>query len=298
MTLHIRIFGFIFEKLSKKNLTNFLSDKQYIKLDYFIFKKEKLNLENPLTYSEKIQWIKIYGKLERYSQFADKYEVRKYVAKTIGKKYLIPLLGVWDNFDEIPFEKLPNEFILKSTNGSGSNFICEDKSKLDKTKLKKIVDGWLSRNFYYEHREIQYKPIKPRLIAEKYMMDGKDYLMDYKFFCINGKAKIVEVYLDVFTDEKVNMYDMSWKKINMSLHFPNSKKKIKKPKKFREMVKLVEELSQPFPFVRVDLYIFKERIYFGELTFTPGNGMYDIKPNKADRELGDLIDLSKYKNEK
>jgi hypothetical protein len=298
MTLLIKIFGFIFEKLSKFGLTNILSDKQYIKLDYFIFKKEKLNLENPQTYSEKIQWIKIYGKLDKYSKFVDKYEVRKFVERTIGEKYLIPLLGVWDRFEDIPFEKLPNQFVLKSTNGSGTNFICEDKSKLDKAKLKKIANSWLNRNFYYEHREIQYKPIKPRLIAEKYMKDDVDYLMDYKFFCFNGVPKLIEVYLDVFTDEKVNMFDANWKKLDISLHFPNSKDNTQKPKQFNEMMGIARKLSKEFPFVRVDLYIFKDKVYFGELTFTPGNGMYNIRPSKADFEIGKLIDLSKFKYER
>ena len=282
------------ERFFKGIVLSSLSDKQYTVLDYFFFKRKFPNLKNPTTFSEKIQWIKVYGSLERFTKYADKYTVRDYVEKTIGRRYLVPLIGVYNKFDDIPFDKLPNKFILKVSNSSGYNFICEDKKKLDKKELKITLNTWMSVNFYYEHREIQYKQAKTRIVIEPLLGDGKKGLSDFKFFCKNGEPQMIEVYTDVHTSPKVDLMDLNWKNLNISLHFPGSGKEVKKPKQFNEMLEISKKLSKNFPFVRVDLYLFKNKVYFGELTFTPGNGMYNIKPIKGEYILGKLIDIHKY----
>ena len=284
----------LIDNFLKKGVFKILPDKQYIVLDYFLVKKEFPNLKNPQTFSDKIQWIKVYGNLKNISNYADKYTVRDYVAKTIGPRYLVPLLGVYEKFDDIPFDKFPNKFILKISNGSGNNFICKDKRKLNLKDLKKTVNKWMSVNYYYEHREIQYLPCVSRIVCEEYLEDGNEEIKDFKFFCKNGEPQMVEVYSDVQTSPKVDMVDLNWKKQNVSMHFSNSTKDLKKPKQISEMLSIVKKLSKKFPFVRVDLYLCNNKVYFGELTFTPGNGMYIIKPVEADLSLGSLIDLSSF----
>lgn len=284
----------------KKNLPYFVSrllpDRIFIPLHFIYATKKIPNLNNPKTFSEKIQWIKLYGGLDELSQYVDKIKVRDYVIRKIGKKYLIPVIGTWDTFEEIPFKKLPKKYILKATHGSGYNFICLDNSRVKKSALKKIVSGWMNDNYYKWFREAQYKNLVPRIICQKYIEDGSGALLDYKFFCFNGKAKLIQVDSDRYLGHKRDLFDINWKKLPIVLQHPNSKKPIVKPKKLTEMIWIAEKLSKKFNFARVDLYYVKGRIYFGELTFTPGDGVEKFTPSIADTQIGRLLDLSNFRN--
>lgn len=285
----------IYEKFFVNGILKFFPDKQFNMFEYFIYRKRLPNLKNPKTFSEKVIWIKLYGNLERFTKHADKYEVREFVKKTIGEEYLIPMLGIYSSYDEIDFDKLPKKFILKATNASGYNFVCKDKSKINKKELKEQMDQWMKRSFYFDHREPQYKNMTPRVICEELLDEKNEVLMDYKFFCYNGVPKFVEVFTDAYKDPREDLFDLNWKNLKVKLHFPNAEKEIEKPKQLLEMVELAKKLSKIVPFVRVDLYVFKNKIYFGELTFTPGNGMYIDNPPEADIMVGKPIDLPKYK---
>lgn len=293
-----KLFIFIIDEAIKKGLFRFLPDKLYIMFDYFLNKKKLLSLNNPKTYSEKIQWIKAYGDLEKYAKYVDKFEVRDYISKTIGEKYLIPLIGVWEKFDDIPFNILPQKFALKATHGTGYNFLCKDKSSLDRDVLKKTVDNWIKQNYYTINRERQYKLLKPKIICEKYLEDQSGQLTDYKFYCRNGKPKIIQVSSSRFSEHKLDLLDLNWNKLSIFYGYPNSNKVISKPDNFQEMIEISKKLSKIFTFVRVDLYSVNKKVYFGELTFTPGSGLAELKPLSAEYRLGELIDLSKYNKNK
>src|SRR3990170_1687227 len=291
-----KLITFITDEVIKKGIFGFLPDKLFITLDYFITYRRMPNLHNPKTISEKTQWIKIYGGLEKYTEYTDKLKVRDFIRKTIGKEHLVPLIGAWKKFEDIPFDKLPCQFVLKATHGSAYVFICKDKSLLDKNLLKKTVTKWMQENFYKITREIQYKRCEPMIICEKYLEDESGGLTDYKIYCSHGKPHIVEVIWDRFTEHKCdNFLNLNWEKLPISYpEHPSSKETIKRPENLEEMLDIAKKLSIHFPFVRVDLYSVKNKIYFGELTFTPDNGLGVFEPPNAYYQLGELIDLSKY----
>lgn len=256
-----------------------------------------LDLKNPKTFNEKIQWLKLYGRLERYTDMADKYEVRRYIADIIGKEYLIPLIGIWNRFEDIDFEKLPNQFVLKCTHDSNSVIICKDKAIFDIDKAKDKLNKLLKYKFYRMFREPQYKNIKPRIICEEYMTDESGgELKDYKIFCFNGMPRIIFVYYDRFTNHKVNIYDAEWNYIPVSTAYPTDPNVIiNKPSRLGEMLDLAETLSRGISLVRVDFYSIGDRIYFGELTFTPSAGFVKFEPKEFDFEMGGWLELPKEK---
>jgi hypothetical protein len=272
-----------------------LPDALYLRLAFLLFMRRIPHLRHPRTYSEAIQWLKLHGALERYASYADKYEVRQYVARTVGPQYLVPLIGVWDEFDQIPWEDLPEQFVLKSTHGCAYNFVCRDKSSADVVGLRQTVTSWMSQNFYAENREPQYRYIAPRLIAEAYLEDDSGGLRDYKFTCFDGVPFMVEVIGDR-ADENytVNIYDRQW---NLLPHNPkgrlNSVKPVTRPALLEDMFDAAAKLSAGFPFVRVDLYYVDEKIFFGELTFTPASGYITYEPKSFNYELRRMLDLSK-----
>lgn len=275
----------------------YIPDKAFLRLTYFQKQKKVLNLRNPKTYSEKQQWIKIYGRLERFSKYADKYEVRHFIKRAIGEKYLIPIYGCWDSFEEIPFDTLPKQFVLKATHGAGYNFICKDKSKINMNKLRAEVNRWLSENFYDFMRETQYKSIKPRIICEKYMVEASGDLRDYKFYCFNGKPEVMELHSERTAKtggQNVEMYDMKWNRLNLQLRAKMPVESSPRPRNFDDMLRVVNKLAKGFPHVRVDLYLVKGKVYFGELTFTAGGDFYPFI-GETDVFMGDLMDLSGYK---
>jgi hypothetical protein len=271
-----------------------LSDKTFLKLQYKLIIGKKLNLKNPKTFNEKLQWLKLYDRNPAYVSLVDKYAVRKYIENTIGSEYLIPLLGVWESFDDIDFKKLPNQFVLKCTHDSGSFYICKDKNNIDKNMLKQKYDNHMKRNMFWHAREWSYKIVKPRIICEKYMVDDSGIeLKDYKFTCFNGEVKCSFVCLNRNSRNGLNVdfYDMDWKPMPFERHYHNSGTIIPKPKNYNKMVEFAEKLSKDIPFVRVDFYETNGQLYFGELTFYPGAGFEEFTPESYDALLGSWIKL-------
>ena len=271
-----------------------ISSKMQCKLWYYKYTKEKLNIKNPMSYGEKIQYIKLYGDLENLSNYVDKYEVRNYIREKIGEQYLINLIGVYNNENEIDFENLPNQFVLKCTHGAGYNIICKDKKNININKVKKDLNYCLKEKFYMIAGEIQYKNIRPRIVCEEFLEDTNKELKDYKFFCFSGKPEFVGVDSDRFGMHTRIFYDLNWNKMNLSLDTISfSEMEIKKPKNFEKMIEIAKILSKEFEFVRVDLYNLDGKIYFGELTFTPSSGFTKFNPESEDKRIANLIDLNR-----
>lgn len=253
----------------------------------------KLNWDNLQTYTEKMQWAKLYDKNPLKAVLTDKYLVREWVEKTIGREYLIPLLGVWDRFDDIDFSRLPNRFVLKTNHGSGTNLIVKDKSKLNLKRAKRMFDDWMSIDYAYNSNfEMHYTDIKPKIIAEKYMETSTGELPDYKFLCFDGRPYYCWVDSGRFTNHTRNVYDLDWNLQSWSQCHPISEVSIEKPTNFETMVMLAQKLSEGLSHVRVDFYNVDGNIYFGEMTFTNASGLERIYPDEWDKRLGDLWDLN------
>lgn len=234
-------------------------DEQHLKKRYRKIFGEELNFDNPRTFNEKMQWLKLNDRNPLYTKLVDKYEVKKYVSEIIGKEYIIPTLGVYNKFDEIDFEKLPNQFVMKCTHDSGGVYICKDKCKINywiKLKIRIRFNLMLKRNYYYRNREWPYKNVKPRIIIEKYMTDeSKKELKDYKFFCFNGRVEYMKVDFNREIEHRANYYDRNFKiqEFGEEICPPDFNKKIKKPLNYNKMVELAEILSKDITFVRIDL---------------------------------------------
>lgn len=286
------VIRYIWRKISKVGMLNFLSDKTFVKLEYRIKMGDKLNLDSPQTYNEKLQWLKLYDHNPLYVELVDKYEVRKQVENIIGKDYLIPIYGVYKNYNEINFEDLPNQFVLKPTHTSGDVFICKDKKLLNYNKLENEVNSWMKKNYFDYHREWPYKNIEPRIICEKYMSEkDNDRIKDYKFFCFNGRSELMFVASDRGVNTKFDFYDMKFNHLDLSQHYPKSETPMTKPGKFEEMIMLSEKLAKDLPHVRIDLYSINEKIYFGEFTFYHFSGFESFEPDSFDLKLGSLLNM-------
>ncbi len=270
-----------------------IPDKLFLKLHFLISCKKVLKLSNPVTYNEKIQWIKLYDRNPLYATMADKAEAKKYVAEKIGKEHIIETYGVWNSFEEIDFEKLPNQFVIKSTHDSGGVVICKDKNSFNFDEAREIINKSLKRNYYYCGREWAYKNIKPRIIAEKYMVDESGCeLKDYKVFCFSGEPKIIQVDYDRFINHRRNLYTTDWEYIEGTSKFPTDKShKIEKPAVLNEMLDYARVLSKGFPQLRVDFYIVEDKIYFGELTLYHGSGFEKYEPEELGVTLGNYTVL-------
>ena len=280
--------------LLNKNLFFFLSDKTFLKIKYYANFKRKLNLNSPKTFNEKLQWLKLYDRKSIYSKMVDKYEVKEYVSSIIGKDYIIPTIGVYDRFEDIDFNILPNQFVIKCTHDSGGLVICKDKSKLNIDETRKIINKYLKRKYYYIHREWPYKNVVPRIIIEKYMTDQNDELEDYKVHNFNGIPKVILVCRDRYSNNGLteDFFDIKWNHLNIKrpLH-NNSNHQIVKPDKLQEMLLLSKKLSNGIPFVRTDFYIINNKIYFGEITFYPASGFAKFEPEEWDLRFGDWIKI-------
>ncbi len=279
-----------FQKVRLKlayTFTRIIPDRYFLEWVFPIYTGYKLNLDNPKTYNEKLQWLKLYDRNPEYTTMVDKYEAKKYVASIIGEEYIIPTLAVYDRAEDIDFTELPNQFVLKCTHDSGGVVICKDKSNFDKEAALNILKKGLKQNFYWKNREWPYKNVKPRIIAEKYMTDGDDSLKDYKFFCFNGKAKAMFVSKGRF----YNYFDMEFNKLPFEWGVPNFKDTIEKPERWLEMISLAEKLSKSIPQLRVDFYYVEGKILFGELTFFTGSGFDKFNPSEWDAIMGDWIDV-------
>lgn len=271
-----------------------MDDESYIRCQWYCTMGYEIDLANPKTFNEKLQWLKLYNRKPEYTTMVDKYAVKQYVANRIGEEYIIPTLGIWNHFDEIDFDALPQQFVLKCTHDSGSVVVVRDKESFDKSAARTKLGNCLHRNFYYPYREWVYRDVKPRIIAEEYIMDESETeLKDYKFLCFKGIVKCSFVCSNRFRKGglKVTFYDRDWNIMPFERHYPRETIPIAKPLHYEQMVSLAENLSQHIPFLRVDFYETAERIYFGELTFFPGAGLEEFTPFEWDVRLGEWIEL-------
>lgn len=279
--------------LSKLGVYDNMPDEKYLKKCFRIYMQRDLDLENPKTFNEKLQWLKLYNRNPEYTVMVDKVKVKEWVAEKVGKEYIIPTLGVWDDPDEIDFKVLPDQFVLKCNHNSGTGMcICKDKSKLDIDKVKKELKKGLNEDYYLKFREWPYKNVPRKILAEAYLNDNdKEELNDYKLMCFNGKLKMTFVCTDRFSDDglKVTFYDREWRKMPFERHYHASKVEIEKPHTYDKMIQLAERLSNGIPFVRVDFYEVKGKVYFGEMTFFPGSGFEEFTPENWDYDLGDML---------
>lgn len=274
---------------------NWLPDKQYLKIRFNLQMGYKLNLENPSTFQEKLQWLKLYDYKKEYTTLVDKKAVKKYVAGIIGDNYIIPTLGEWDNFESINFSQLPEKFVLKTTHGGGGGgvVICTDKTNFDYDKSKRILNESLENSIYQRCKEKPYKNVPRKIIAEKYINSSSGDLYDYKFFCFDGKPKFFKIDFSRFIDHHANYYNLNW---NL-LPFGESDLKTDplfnpiKPENFSEMVEIAKKLSEGFKFIRVDLYNVNGKIYFGELTFYPASGFGPFSSHEWDIKIGNMLNL-------
>ena len=279
-------------------LHNLWSDRSYLEYIYRHKFKKKITLSRDnkdlVLYTEKIQWLKLYDRQPEYTDMVDKYNVCEYVSQTIGKEYLIPIFGVWDKFTDIPFDTLPNQFVLKCTHDSGGNVICKDKDGLSIKKVEKYLTKRLARNFYWSSRQWAYKNIKPRILAQKFMVDESGTgLKDYKIFCFGGEPKLVQVDIDRYgKDHRMNFYSTNWEFLQLMHYRPNAPSIIiQKPQCLELMLELARKLSADKIHVRVDFFIIKDKLYFGELTFYNYSGLIPFHPEEWDKKLGDWICL-------
>jgi hypothetical protein len=252
----------------------------------------RLNLKNPTTFCDKQNWLKLHDIHSEYTQLVDKIGVREHIAQVLGEEFLFPVYGVWEKFDDIDFEQLPEKFVLKCNHDSGSVKVITDKAVMDRNELKKFFDARMKMNSYVFGREYPYKDVKPLIFAEKYMTpDNAEDINDYKFFCFNGKPEIMFIATERSTDVKFDFFDMDFNHLDIIRSHPNSDKPISKPEKFDELKVIATKLASQKKFVRIDLYDINDQIYFGEYTFFPGGGFQLFQPPQWEKQLGDWINL-------
>ncbi len=271
------------------------NDELYLKLEFYFQTGKRLNIKNPITYNEKLQWLKLYDRKTEYTKMVDKYLVKDYIAEFLGDKYIIPTLGVWKNFDDIDFGSLPKQFVLKCTHDSGGLVICKDKTLFDKADAKKKINKCLKKNYYYGTREWPYKDVEPRIIAEKYIAQesGED-IRDYKVMCFSGKAKLIELHMNRHSNTHTqDYYDENWNKTDISQggYGATSNITMPKPECFSEMLELSKKLTKNMAHCRVDWYIVNGKLLFGELTFFDGSGFESFDKKEDDVLLGSWINL-------
>ncbi|MEE0041327.1 ATP-grasp fold amidoligase family protein [Catenibacterium sp.] len=285
----------IFDALNYRKMLNWLPDKVFLEAAFRARFGRKLNLNNPETFNEKLQWLKLYNRKPEYTKMVDKYLVRDYVKEKIGEEYLIPLLGVWDDPEKIDFDELPMQFVLKCNHNSGLGMcICKDKNSLDINKVKEELKKGINQNYYLTSREWPYKDVPRRIIAEKYMVDESGYeLKDYKFYCFDGKVKLVMINSDRMSSEKTkaNYFDENYQPLDFVWGYENAEIPPQKPEKFEEMKYLAEKLSEGITHVRIDFYQTPSGIYFGEITFFDGSGFDAIEPIEWDYKIGSWLKL-------
>ena len=282
------------------NYLKWMPSKQYLKLKYFIRFKKRLDLKNPKTFNEKMQWLKLYDHKDIYTKMVDKYEAKKIIADTVGKKYIIPTLGVYDHFKDIDFTKLPKQFVIKCTHDSGGLVIVKNKNSFDKRSAEKKINKSLKNNYYYHSREWPYKNVKPRIIIEELMVNKNgDELVEYNFFCFNGVPKLV---MTCHGDKRIkrynNFYDINFNKLYFSCGYDYTDEIEKKPKQYEKMLEISGKISKDIPMLRVDFYLVDGKIKLGELTFFHWGGICDFDPKEWDRKLGDMLDLESVKKRK
>lgn len=289
------LFGSRNIRLAILNLLKIIPDEPMIRLEYRLKIGKKLHLNPPITFNEKLQWLKLHDRNPIYTMMADKYGAREFVKNIIGEQYLVPIYGVWDDVKQIPFEELPEEFVLKCTHDSGSVIVCRNKKELNIEETKKFLSSRLKKNSFWYGREWPYKNIKPQVIAEKLLkVDKYENLPVFKIFCFDGNPKIIQQLLnDKQANETVDYFDIDWNRLNMIQRFPNSVQPIEKPARLDEMLDIARKLSKGIPFVRIDLYEVKEKIIFSECTFYTDAGYSVFEPEEEhwDEKLGEWLKL-------
>lgn len=286
--------GDLFVSLGHRGWWHWMDDETYLKIAFRCKMGERLNLNEPRSYSEKLQWIKLHDRKPEYTAMVDKYEAKKIAAKRIGDEYIIPTLGVWDRFEDIDFSALPDQFVLKCTHDSGGLVIVKDKSSMDVEAAGKKITTCLSHNFYWGQREWPYKDVRPRIIAEQYMEDEKTgELPDYKFFAFDGEVKALFIATERGAREetKFDFFDADFNHLPFLNGHPNASVTPKKPSQFELMKALAARLSEGLPQIRVDLYEVSGRVYFGEFTFFHWSGFKPFVPREWDDRFGEWIRL-------
>ena len=276
---------------TKKRYHALYDDNNYLKILFFIRTGKELNLQNPQTFNEKLQWLKIHNRKPEYTRMVDKFEFKNYVEEKLGSGYTIPTIGVYDSVDEIEWDKLPEQFVLKCTHDSGSIAICRDKKEFDIDIDTKFLRERLSVNYFWYSREWPYKNVKPRIIAEQYMQDGDNETLNvYKIFNFHGVPKLIQmIQNDKTPEETIDYFDTDWNLLELRQNYPNSEKPLPRPQKLEEMLSLARKLSEGIPFVRTDFYVINGKVYVSEFTFFSDGGMAVFHPEKWDKILGEWI---------
>jgi hypothetical protein len=276
------------------------NDDKYLKMTYYLSMHRRLNLSSPQTYNEKLQWLKIHDRHDEYTKMVDKADAKEVASKLLGEEYIVPTYGVWDRFDDIDFDMLPNQFVLKCTHNSGGTVVCRDKRTFDKEKASKILNHCLCKNPFWATREYPYKNVKPRIIAEQFMSDGRTEqtgLTDFKFFCFNGEVKFLYVSQGLENHETagISFFDLDGNRLQFKRSDFRPIEHFEKPKRFEEMKILANKAAREInaPFVRIDLYEVYGKIYFSEFTFFPCSGVLPFDPIECDYKIGQLLKLPK-----
>ena len=283
--------------MSRRGWLNALPDKMYLSIIFLANFKKKINWKDPKTFNEKLQWLKVYDRNPAYCEMVDKYTAKQFAEGKIGGEFVVPALGgPWDSFDEIEFDKLPNQFVLKTTHDCGGVFICKDKNTMDYQSAKRFLEKHLQRNYYLTCREWPYKDVKPRIFAEAYLSALEDDLKDYKFFCFNGVPKLMFIASErqsADQETKFDFYDMDFNHLPIINGHPNAVCAPTCPENFEKMKQLAAVLSAGIPHLRVDFYECEGRLYLGELTFSHWGGLVPFAPSEWDDILGSWINLPK-----
>lgn len=277
-----------------KKYFNFLPDKMYLKLLYLIVMSKRLDLDNPIRFTEKLQWLKLYYRKAIFHNMVDKIESKKIISEILGESYIIPTLGIWNTFDDINLDMLPKQFVLKTSNGGGGTgvVIVKDKSKFDRKLAKRCLEGSKNSDIYKTLREWPYKGLKGRIFAESYMQDESGELRDYKFYCFNGRVKVFLIASNRFSDHNFNYYDRDFNSLPIISNCGKpSREFLAKPQELNKMIEVAELLSKGLPHIRIDLYYVKGKIYFGEFTFFDSSGYDDMSSDQWNLEFGSWLTL-------
>lgn len=286
-----------------RRLNRYFPDELYLKLIFRIKTGRRLDLDNPKTFSEKLQWLKLYNRQPIYSTMVDKYAVKEYVSGIIGEEYVIPTIGIWNKPEDINWGSLPEKFVLKATHSGGSNgvVICENRALFDTTKAITKLSNALNQDLYKFNREWPYKNVPKKILAEQFIEVplGMDSLPDYKWYCFYGEPKFCQVVSNRTTKETIDFFDINWNHLDfvgMNTKVANAKIAPSRPTNIETQIRIARALSKDIPFVRVDLYDISKRVYFGEMTFYPTSGMGSFRPENYNEIIGDLLPLPDKRN--